>query len=248
MTKKLDINCDMGESFYDLKIGNDTQIMPYITSCNIACGFHGGDPKTISDTVKLALKYDVKIGAHPSFYDIKGFGRRKLNLSDDELESALIYQISSVKGIAEYLGAELNHVKPHGAMYNMASNDDNIAEVIVKSIKKIDPKIKLYGPSMMNWKKISLKHGVEYISEVFSDRNYNDDFTLVDRGNNNSMITNVNDSLKHISMMVDEGKVKTINGKYLDIEVDTICIHGDQKNAFLFAKSIFKYFESKIRV
>ena len=101
---------------------------------------------------------------------------------------------------------------------------------------------------MMNWKKISLKYGVEYISEVFSDRNYNDDLTLVDRGNNNSMITNVNDSLKHISMMVNEGKVKTINGKYLDIEVDTICIHGDQKNAFLFAKSLFKYFESKIRV
>ena len=150
--------------------------------------------QTISDTVKLAFKYDVKIGAHPSFYDIKGFGRRKLNLSDDELESALIYQISSVKGIAEYLGAELNHVKPHGAMYNMASNDDNIAEVIVKSIKKIDPKIKVYGPSMMNWKKISLKHGIEYISEVFSDRNYNDDLTLVDRANNNSMITNVNDS------------------------------------------------------
>ena len=208
MTKKIDINCDMGESYYDKKIGNDSKIMPYITSCNIACGFHGGDPNTIKKTIELAIKYDVKIGAHPSFFDLEGFGRRKMDLELNELESIILYQVSALKGITESYGKKLHHVKPHGALYNIASVNDDIAETIVLTIKKIDPNLKLYGPSKMKWKEISKKHKIEYVSEVFSDRNYNDNLTLVDRDNENSMITDIDNSINHLSRMIEKGKEK----------------------------------------
>ncbi len=246
MTKKIDINCDMGESYYDKRIGNDSKIMPYISSCNIACGFHGGDPLTIRKTIELAIKNNVKIGAHPSYFDLEGFGRRKITLDSDELESIILYQVSALKGITESYGIKLHHVKTHGALYNMASIDNNIAETIVKTIKKIDPELKLYGPSKMKWKEISEKHNIKYISEVFSDRNYNDDLSLVDRNNKNSMITDISDSIEHLSRIINQGKVKTINNKLIDIDVDTVCIHGDQPNAFIFAKTIYNTFKSII--
>ena len=246
MTKKIDINCDMGESYYDKRIGNDSKIIPYISSCNIACGFHGGDPLTIRKTIELAIKNNVKIGAHPSYFDLEGFGRRKITLDSDELESIILYQVSALKGITESYGIKLHHVKTHGALYNMASIDNNIAETIVKTIKKIDPELKLYGPSKMKWKEISKKHNIKYISEVFSDRNYNDDLSLVDRHNKNSMITDISDSIEHLSRIINQGKVKTINNKLIDIDVDTVCIHGDQPNAFIFAKTIYNTFKSII--
>lgn len=246
MSKYIDLNCDMGESYYDKIVGNDSKIMPYITSCNIACGFHGGDPLTIGKTIKLAIDNKVKIGAHPSYFDLEGFGRRKIHLNLKELESIILYQVSAIKGITEYYGEKLHHVKPHGALYNMASIDDNIAEVIVLTIKRINPKLKLYGPSKMKWKKISQKHGIKYVSEVFSDRNYNDNLTLVNRNNENSMITDINDSIIHLSRMINKGKVKTVNNKLIDIDAETICIHGDQPNAQIFAKRIYNTFKSKI--
>ena len=246
MTKKIDINCDMGESYYDKRIGNDSKIIPYISSCNIACGFHGGDPLTIRKTIELAIKNNVKIGAHPSYFDLEGFGRRKITLDSDELESIILYQVSALKGITESYGIKLHHVKTHGALYNMASIDNNIAETIVQTIKKIDPELKLYGPSKMKWKEISEKHNIKYISEVFSDRNYNDDLSLVDRHNKNSMITDISDCIEHLSRIINQGKVKTINNKLIDIDVDTVCIHGDQPNAFIFAKTIYNTFKSII--
>ena len=245
MIKKVDINCDMGESYYENIIGNDIELMKYITSCNIACGFHGGDPNTIRSTVELALNNKVNIGAHPSYFDIEGFGRRKVILKSDELESILLYQVAALKGIIETYGVKLNHVKPHGALYNMATIDDTIAEVIVLAIKKIDPNLKLYGPSKMKWKNISEKHGIKYVSEVFSDRNYNEDLTLVDRKNENSMITSVDKSIEHISKMLYEGQVKTINNKLVDIDVETICVHGDQPNA---AKYLLKIYSTKFQL
>jgi len=245
MRKFIDLNCDMGESYYDKKIGCDEKILPFITSCNIACGFHGGDPETISKTILLAIQNNIKIGAHPSFRDIEGFGRRKFNLKSKELESILLYQISSVKGMTESLGAKLNHVKPHGALYNIASKDLKIAEIIVKTIKKIDSNLILYGPSMNKWKELSESNGVRYLSEVFSDRNYNDDLSLVDRKLKDAMITDPSLSLKHLNSMINLGKVKTISGKLEDIELETICIHGDQPNALLFAKTIYNKLNSK---
>jgi len=244
-SKKIDINCDMGESYYDIKVGNDYKIMPFITSCNIACGFHGGDPKTISNTIDYALDKNVKIGAHPSFHDIKGFGRKIIKVSNRQLKNQILYQVSALKGMVESKGGRLNHIKPHGALYNMASIDDEIAKTIVKVIKNIDPNLKLYGPSMLRWKNISENIGINYVSEVFSDRNYNDDLTLVNRNNNKAMITNPKESLKHVERMVKEKKVKSIKGNLIPIIAETICVHGDQPNAIDFAKINYDSFKIK---
>jgi|TARA_B110000263_G_scaffold248355_1_gene263059 UPF0271 protein len=244
-SKKIDINCDMGESYYDIKVGNDYKIMPFITSCNIACGFHGGDPKTISNTIDYALDKNVKIGAHPSFHDIKGFGRKIIKVSNRQLKNQILYQVSALKGMVESKGGRLNHIKPHGALYNMASIDDEIAKTIVKVIKNIDPNLKLYGPSMLRWKNISENIGINYVSEVFSDRNYNDDLTLVNRNNNKAMITNPKESLRHVERMVKEKTVKSIKGNLIPIIAETICVHGDQPNAIDFAKIIYDSFKIK---
>ena len=238
MKKYIDLNCDMGESFYERKVGNDELIMPFITSCNIACGFHGGDPETIIKTINLALSNNVKVGAHPSLYDLEGFGRRKLKVSHNEIKSLLIYQISTLIGITSFLGSKLHHVKVHGALYNMASLDDEIATTIVKTIHDIDPNLKLYGPSMLKWGDISKKFGIEYVPEVFSDRNYNDDLTLVDRNNKNAIINEPVDGVDHVMRMVKTNQVKTISGNLRSIKAETICIHGDQNNAVDFAKNI----------
>ena len=238
MKEYIDLNCDMGESFYEKKVGNDEAIMPYITSCNVACGFHGGDPKTIIKTVELAIKNNVKVGAHPSLYDLEGFGRRRMKINEEELISLLIYQISSLYGITKYLGTNLHHVKVHGALYNMASEDDQIARLIVNTVSEIDPNLKIYGPSMLKWKIIAEEGGLEYVSEVFSDRNYNDDLTLVDRKNQNAIINNKDLGVEHVMRMVNENKVKTINGNYKEIKAQTVCIHGDQKHAVSFAQNI----------
>ena len=238
MKEYIDLNCDMGESFYEKKVGNDEAIMPYITSCNVACGFHGGDPKTIIKTVELAIKNNVKVGAHPSLYDLEGFGRRRMKINEGELISLLIYQISSLYGITKYLGTNLHHVKVHGALYNMASEDDQIARLIVNTVSKIDPNLKIYGPSMLKWRIIAEEGGLEYVSEVFSDRNYNDDLTLVDRKNQNANINNKDLGVEHVMRMVKQNKVKTINGNYKEIKAQTVCIHGDQKHAVSFAQNI----------
>ena len=238
MKEYIDLNCDMGESFYEKKVGNDEAIMPYITSCNVACGFHGGDPKTIIKTVELAIKNNVKVGAHPSLHDLEGFGRRRMKINEEELISLLIYQISSLYGITKYLGTKLHHVKVHGALYNMASEDDQIARLIVNTVSKIDPNLKIYGPSMLKWRIIAEEGGLEYVSEVFSDRNYNDDLTLVDRKNQNAVINNKDLGVEHVMRMVNENKVKTINGNYKEIKAQTVCIHGDQKHAVIFAQNI----------
>ena len=238
MKEYIDLNCDMGESFYEKKVGNDEAIMPYITSCNVACGFHGGDPKTIIKTVELAIKNNVKVGAHPSLYDLEGFGRRRMKINEGELISLLIYQISSLYGISKYLGTNLHHVKVHGALYNMASEDDQIARLIVNTVSEIDPNLKIYGPSMLKWRIIAEEGGLEYVSEVFSDRNYNDDLTLVDRKNQNAVINNKDLGVEHVMRMVKQNKVKTINGNYKEIKAQTVCIHGDQKHAVSFAQNI----------
>ena len=238
MKEYIDLNCDMGESFYEKKVGNDEAIMPYITSCNVACGFHGGDPKTIIKTVELAIKNNVKVGAHPSLYDLEGFGRRRMKINEGELISLLIYQISSLYGISKYLGTNLHHVKVHGALYNMASEDDQIARLIVNTVSEIDPNLKIYGPSMLKWRIIAEERGLEYVSEVFSDRNYNDDLTLVDRKNQTAIINNKDLGVEHGMRMVKQNKVKTINGNYKEIKAQTVCIHGDQKHAVSFAQNI----------
>ncbi len=236
VSKNIDLNCDMGESYGRFKIGNDEVVMQYISSCNIACGFHGGDPLTIQRTIGLAMKNGVKIGAHPGFPDLQGFGRRLMQLPREELYAIIQYQVAAVKGMTEAAGGQLYHVKPHGALYNMAGKDDQMAEIIVKAILSIDSDLVLYGPPNSSLTKKAEAFDLVCKNEVFADRNYNDDLSLVNRKKSEALIHGVQEMFEHVHRMLREGKVKTVSGILKHIEAQTICIHGDKQNAGEVAK------------
>lgn len=236
--ESVDLNCDMGESFGAWKMGNDAGIMPYISSANIACGFHGGDPPTIRQTVDLALKHGVAIGAHPSFPDLQGFGRRTMHLSPDEVLDAVLYQVSAVKGICEAMGGRLHHVKPHGALYNQAARDPALSEAIAKAVSSIDNGLILYGLSGSLLVGEADKAGLRTSSEVFADRTYLDDGSLAPRSRSDALIEDPSQAASRALRMVVSGNIDSVDGNEVKLRAETICIHGDGKNALAFARSI----------
>ena len=223
--KTIDINCDLGEG-----VGNESVLMPLISSCNIACGGHAGDLETMHDVVVLAKNYHVKIGAHPSFPDKKNFGRLVMNMSSIDLFDALKSQIESLKSIVEAQQLKLHHVKPHGALYNLASVDVEIATVIVNVIKSIDENLILYAPFESVISRIAEEEGLKVMFEGFADRNYNQDLTLVSRIKPNALIHDPIKMFDHVYNMICFGKVTTSNGVEVELIVDTICVHGDGEN------------------
>ena len=228
-----DLNCDMGEG-----IGNDELIMPYITSANIACGYHAGDEETMRQTILLAKKYNVNIGAHPSFLDRENFGRSEIKKSPEEIYEFVSAQINLLQKIAGYNDATLHHVKPHGALYNMAAKDKQLAHAIAKAIKDIDETLILFGLSNSFLISEAKAIGLKTASEVFADRTYRDDASLTPRSQPNALIQNVEEMIQQVSMML-QGKVKTVSGKEIPIVAETICIHGDGEHAVEFAKKIY---------
>ncbi len=238
MEKRVDLNCDLGESYGTFKVGRDSEIMPWITSCNIACGFHGGDPLTIRKTIDLALEHDVQIGAHPSYPDLAGFGRRVMEVAQDELDSLVKYQVSALKGMTEATGGRLRHVKPHGALYNVMSTNEEVARTIIRAVAAIDQSLYVVGPAGRPWKAIAEEEGILFAEEVFADRNYMDDLTLVPRTREDALIGDVHARLVHARMMVLDGCVRTVSGKEVLICGDTICIHGDHPLAPDTAKAL----------
>ncbi|MEM7551461.1 MAG: 5-oxoprolinase subunit PxpA [Bacteroidota bacterium] len=235
---RIDLNADIGESFNYFKVGNDTEVMKYITSCNIACGFHSGDPLTIEKTIDLALENSVSIGAHPSFPDMQGFGRRYMKMDNEELESTVRYQLYALKGLVEQHGGKMKHVKPHGALYNTAYQEEEVAEAIMKAIRSVDDQLILVGPAGRGYEKWVTEFGLKSASEIFADRNYNDDLSLVNRLKTNAMITDVQQRIEHIKSMVIDHEVRTIEGSYKPIRADTICIHGDHPLALQTAQNL----------
>jgi UPF0271 protein len=229
----IDINCDMGEA-----IGNDELLMPYITSANIACGYHAGDEKTMQQTILLAKKYKVNIGAHPSFLDRENFGRTEMKLSPTEVYELIITQIKILQKIATENNAALHHVKPHGALYNMASRDKVLAKSIAEAIKNVDENLVLFGLSNSFLISEAKAIGLKTASEVFADRTYQDDGRLTPRSQPNALIENIDEAIQQVLTMVKKGKVKTVSGKEISIVAQTICIHGDGKHAVEFAKAI----------
>ena len=228
-----DLNCDMGEG-----IGNDELLMPYITSANIACGYHAGNEETMRQTILLAQKYKVNIGAHPSFLDKENFGRTEIKNSPQEVYELVSKQINLLQKIAENNNAALHHIKPHGALYNMAAKDKLLAQAIAKAVNDCDKNLILFGLSnsflISEAKAIKLKTA----SEVFADRTYQDDGSLTPRSQPNALIENTDKAIQQVLMMTKHGKVKTVSGKEIAIVAETICIHGDGKNAVEFAKTI----------
>lgn len=241
MKTKVDINCDLGEGYGVFTRGNDEAIMLHITSANVACGFHAGDPVTIAKTLRLAKKFKVAIGAHPSNPDLMGFGRREMSLTAEEIRNYLIYQISAVHGFAKTLGIELQHVKLHGALYNKAARDDETAQAAVQAIKAYSPNLIVFAPPKSAMAEAARKAKMQVAYEAFADRAYNPDGTLVSRRKPNALITDIRAIAKRVIQMVREGTVETINGETIQLgEVHTICIHGDTPDAGKVAESLKK--------
>ncbi len=231
----IDINCDMSEG-----CGNDAELMNCVSSINIACGFHAGNATIMRKTVELAVNKGVKIGSHPSFSDLANFGRSEMDVSAQEVFDIVLYQISALKGICEAFGAKLKHVKPHGALYNQAAKDKNLAEAIAKSVKKLDANLILYGLSGSCLISEAEKIGLQTKSEVFADRTYRTDGSLTPRNMPNALIRNVEEAIKQVLQMLETQTVTATTGEIINLKAETICIHGDGENAVGFAKAIYK--------
>jgi UPF0271 protein len=226
---KIDLNCDMGEN-----IGNDEDIMPYITSANIACGFHAGDAKTMQATVRLAKRYGVNVGAHPSWSDVEGFGRREMTLSPDEVDALILYQIGALSAIAKAEGMELVHVKPHGALYNQAAKDKVLANAIARAVKSFSGDLVLVGLAGSGLIDAGLEVGLKVLNEGFPDRNYNPDGTLVSRKESHAIIESPEEVAAHALELIQNG---ILFGEKR-VQVDTLCLHGDHPHAAENAKLI----------
>ena len=235
---KVDLNCDLGESFGAYKIGMDEEVLQYISSANIACGWHAGDSMVMEKTVALAKKNNTAIGAHPGFPDLVGFGRRNLAATPAEVKTYIKYQVGALQAFAKAEGVKLQHVKPHGALYNMAAKDPKLAMAIAEAIKEGDSSLILMGLANSEMIKAGEALGLQVANEVFADRAYNDDGTLVARSLPGAVIHDKDLAIKRVIRMVKEGKVESINGKDVEIKVHSICIHGDNPEALVFSKNI----------
>lgn len=236
MTKpNIDINCDMGEG-----MGNDAAIMSYITSANIACGFHAGNGETIRRTIDLALQHKVHIGAHPSFRDKENFGRREMQLPLDKVYAIVIEQLIKMDLIAKEKGATLHHVKPHGALYNMAARDAKLARAVVQAVKDFSDDIILYGLSGSCLISEANAVGLRTASEVFADRTYGDDGSLTPRSQPNALIEAEEGCVQQVLQMIQEGVVTTVSGKRLPVVAETVCLHGDARNAVAISRAVYE--------
>jgi 5-oxoprolinase (ATP-hydrolysing) subunit A len=228
-----EVNCDMGEG-----IGHDELIMPFITSANIACGYHAGDSAIMWQTAELAIKYKVAIGAHPSFPDRINFGRTEMKLDMEEVYDLVTQQLILLNDIVTELDTKLHHVKPHGALYNMSARDVVLANTIAKAVKDFDASLLLFGLSGSHSISEAKAIGLQTASEVFADRTYREDGSLTPRSQPDALIEDTDKVIAQVLQMIKEGTVTSLSGKTIPIVAETICIHGDGKNAVAFAKAI----------
>lgn len=234
----VDLNCDMGESFGAWQMGRDAELMDYVSSINVACGFHAGDASVIRKTILTAIAKKVCIGAHPGFPDLQGFGRRQMKMAPEEAFDIVLYQVAALKGMCEAFGAALHHVKPHGALYNQAALDKTLAAAIAEAVKAIDGNLIFYGLSnsflISEAERIGLRTG----SEVFADRTYQADGTLTARAQPGALIESIAESCEQVLEMITAQTVTAIGGEKISIRAETICIHGDGAHALRFARAI----------
>ena len=240
----IDINCDVGEG-----IGNESELMPYISSCNIACGGHAGDRESMRQVAKLANEHAVKIGAHPSFPDKENFGRQKMDISCSALYKSLEDQVSALIDVLRQEHLQLHHVKPHGALYNLAAVDEEIAIVVVEVMKRFHLPLKLYVPYKSVIADLAMKENIPITYEAFADRNYNSDLTLVSRQKENALITDSDELFEHIMRMIIDKKVQSISGVEVEMKASTFCVHGDNPKAVKLIKDLtMKLKENNIKI
>ena len=227
----IDLNADLGESFGIFTLGDDDALLPVVTSANIAAGFHGGDPSVIRRTIRRAIVHGVAIGAHPSFPDLVGFGRREMRMADWEVEDAVLYQIASVAGVASAEGASLRHVKPHGALYNMAARDPHLAGAIVRAIAAFDRSLILFAPPASALIRAGEDAGLRVVREGFADRRYVATGHLASRQHSAAFVEDAADAARQAVALAVRGEVECLDGTIITLPVDTICIHGDLPGA-----------------
>jgi UPF0271 protein len=234
----IDLSCDMGEAFGNYPMPNDEALLDYISSASIACGFHAGDPNVMQNTVNAAIKKDVAIGAHPGLPDLQGFGRREMQISPKEAYQMVLYQVGALYAFVKAAGGRLNHIKAHGALYNMAGRDPLLARAIVDAVHDFDAGLILFALAGSEMVIAAKKSGLGYASEVFADRTYQDDGSLTPRTHPDALITDEQQSLKQALMMVNNQQVITTSKKVITLKADTLCLHGDGPHAVEFAKAI----------
>ena len=234
----VDLNCDLGESFGAWRMGADAEVLPHVTSASIACGFHAGDPGTMRRTVALALEHGVAIGAHPGLPDLAGFGRRAMEVTPDEAYDMVAYQVGALAAFATAAGARLQHVKPHGALYNMAAARAELADAIARAVRAVDPALVLFGLSGSHLVRAAEAHGLAAAAEVFADRQYLADGALVPRARPDAMVHGEVDATMRAVRMARDGRVHAVDGTDVSVRADTICIHGDGPHAAAFARAL----------
>jgi UPF0271 protein len=238
---KIDLNSDVGESFGNYKLGLDEEVIPLISSANIACGFHAGDPAVMKRTVSIAAKNGVAVGAHPGLPDLIGFGRRTMDASLEEIQDYVTYQIGALQGFTTALGMKMQHVKPHGALYNMAVQNPDIWDAVAQAIAAVDPHLILFvlaGSNRKDLEAIGARHGIRIAFEFFGDRAYNPDGSLVSRKEPGAVIHDHEAVAEKVLKMVKEGRVVCKDGSEIDMAADTICVHGDNPAALALVKNI----------
>ena len=235
---EVNINCDLGESSKFCSTENDPLLLKIVNSANIACGYHAGDKQTMEKTIKISKENGVSIGAHPSFNDPENFGRKRLNLPSSEISKLIIDQINILSNIATNSGTKVTHVKPHGALNNMACEDYELAKIISESIIQVNKDLIFLVPTVSQMEKVGKKLGMKTATEIFADRNYEDDGNLVSRSKKNALITDPEIAKKHVIKMVENQALNCLSGKQIPCEIDSVCVHGDGSSAVNTAKEI----------
>lgn len=234
----VDLNSDLGESFGAYKIGMDSEVIPLISSANVACGFHAGDPTVMQKTVALCKENGVAVGAHPGYPDLQGFGRRNMSVSPSDAKALMTYQVGALDAFCKANGVKMQHVKPHGALYNMAGKDEKLARAVCEGIYEYDPSLILLGLSGSCMLKAAAELGLPYAAEVFADRAYEDDGSLVARTKPGAMITDEDEAVERVIGMVKNHSVTTVSGKTIEICPHSVCVHGDSPKALAFVSKI----------
>ncbi|WP_454006424.1 LamB/YcsF family protein [Alcaligenes sp. Marseille-Q7550] len=245
MKHYIDLNCDMGESFGAWTMGHDKEVMPWVSSVNIACGFHAGDPATMRRTVALALEHGVRVGAHPGLPDLAGFGRRVMAVTPQDAYDLVVVQVGALAAVARSQGGSLHHVKAHGALYNMAARDPALAQAIARAVADVDPGLVLYALAGSVQVQAGLEAGLVVAQEVFADRSYQPDGSLTPRQQPGAMITDAEQSVRQVLQMVEQGQVTCLSGELVELKADTLCLHGDQPDAADFARRLHAAFQER---
>ena len=244
MTHQIDLNSDLGESLGPWKMASDEASMPLITSANIACGFHAGDPDAMQSAVELAVGHRVRVGAHPGFQDLVGFGRREMTLTKSEIKNLVLYQVGALEAFARSQGARLTHVKPHGALYNLAARDSGRADAVAEAVAEFDDRLVLVGLANSELIASAKRFGLRAANEVFADRNYEPDGSLTPRDSANGLVKDAGEAADRVLRMVREGRVLSTCGSDVAITAETVCVHSDTPGAVEFARAVRTILES----